>query len=158
MGETGRMFIGEVAQRTGVGIEALRFYEREGLIRPSGRLPSGYRVYDARDLEAVRFIKRAQNLGFSLQDIRELLVVRSQEENCAHVRDLLSTKLESVERKLKELRGIRSELGRALRQCEMQLRQRHSRAECPVLVRLETENRSGTPRKPRDVSRRTEGG
>ncbi|MBI4482887.1 MAG: heavy metal-responsive transcriptional regulator, partial [Acidobacteria bacterium] len=142
MGETERMFIGEVARQTGVGIEALRFYEREGLIRPSGRLPSGYRIYGRGDVEAVRFIKRAQSLGFSLREIRELLVLRSQVENCSHVRDLLKKKLEAVEEKLKELKGIRSELGRALVQCERQLRRLHSRAECPVLVGIEIENPS----------------
>ena len=68
------MMIGELSKKSETGIETIRYYEREGLIAPASRKPSGYRNYDPSDaLSRLRFIKRAKELGFSLKEIRELL-------------------------------------------------------------------------------------
>ena len=71
------MSIGKVAHRVAVGVETLRFYEREGLLEKPTRLNSGYRAYPAATVNRVRFIKRAKELGFSLKEIKELLALRA---------------------------------------------------------------------------------
>ncbi len=132
-------FIGEVARQTGLSIHTLRFYEAQRLLPEASRTESGYRVYSPEDVEELHFIKRAQELGFSLKEIRELLLLRSRKtEACSHVKALLEEKLVSVRAKRQELEKIEGELKRNLAACERRLRHRHtSRVEsCPVLVRL----------------------
>lgn len=113
---TGRVLkIGEVARETGVGVETLRFYERRGLLGRPARTQSGYRVYDASVVEQVNFIKRAQSIGFSLDEIAEILVESADGRlPCREVREMARRKLVELDERLKEMRRYRSELARTL--------------------------------------------
>ena len=103
--------IGQVAQRAGVGVETVRFYEREGLLEEPPRRASGYRQYSEQVVNRIHFIKRAQRLGFSLKEISELLLLRVDDQtSCDQVRQRTEAKLAEVERKLVELQRMRQAL------------------------------------------------
>jgi DNA-binding transcriptional MerR regulator len=103
--------IGEVSKRSGVGVEALRFYEKSGLLERPSRTYSGYRVYDAEVLERLAFIKRAQALGFSLDEIRRIVDdARRGESPCDEVREIVRRRLAEVDERLRELKRFRGEL------------------------------------------------
>jgi len=132
------LHIGKVAQETGLGIHAIRFYEREGLLREPARSDSGYRLFDEEAVNDLKFIGKAQDLGFTLSEIRELLVLRRTTRGCSHVRDLLNRKLDAVRSKIAELAKLEVELSSALMKCNRDLRRTHDRVEkaCPVLAEL----------------------
>jgi DNA-binding transcriptional MerR regulator len=141
--KAGKMQIGRVAQNTGLSIDTIRFYEKQGLVHAPHRSSGGYRIYDERDVERFRFIGRAQNLGFSLQEIRELLVIESNEgDGCSHVHDLVAVKIGQVKQKIAELKRIESRLTKAQKQCGAAL-MKSCNAECPVLKELESGARKG---------------
>ena len=103
--------IGQVARRAGVGVETVRFYEREGLLEEPPRRASGYRLYSEQVVTRLHFIKRAQKLGFSLKEISELLLLRvDAQTSCDEVRQRTEAKLAEVERKLVELQRMRQAL------------------------------------------------
>jgi len=105
------MTIGNLAKRAGVRPSAVRYYEARGLIQPSSRLPNGYRVYDDDDLANLRFLRRAQGFGITLEEMKQLLeIVRHGQQPCGQVRELASRHLAEVETKLRELQGLRKEL------------------------------------------------
>lgn len=134
-----RLHIGEVAKETGLGIHAIRFYERQGLLRGSARSEGGYRLFDEDSVRDLKFIRRAQTLGFSLSEIHELLVLRrTTSQGCSHVRELLSQKLTAVREKIEELDGMKNELKSALRKCDQDLKRAGNGTEraCPVLQEL----------------------
>lgn len=111
--------IGEVASRSGIGIEALRFYERSGLLGRPGRTQSGYRVYDEAVLQRLDFIKRAQVLGFSLDEIKRIIADNQAGRSpCLEVREIVRRRLEKLDERMKEMRRFRKELGAALTQWE----------------------------------------
>jgi len=99
--------IGEVAKRSGVGIEALRFYERSGLLGPPARTQSGYRMYEPEVLERLDFIKRAQVLGFSLDEIRQIITEKEGGQSpCEAVRDIVRQRLGELDEHMKEMRRV----------------------------------------------------
>src|SRR5258708_34301090 len=103
--------IGQVARRAGVGIETVRFYEREGLLEEPLRRPSGYRQYSEQVVQRIHFIKRAQQLGFSLKEIAELLLLRvDAQTSCEEVQQSTEAKIAEVEGKLIELQRMRQAL------------------------------------------------
>lgn len=103
--------IGEVSKRSGVGIEALRFYERGGLLDSPSRTFSGYRVYGEEVLERLEFIKRAQALGFSLDEIRQIVDdARKGQSPCDEVREIVRRRMEELDERLRELHRYRKEL------------------------------------------------
>jgi DNA-binding transcriptional MerR regulator len=107
----GMLKIGEVSKRSGVGIEALRFYEKGGLIDRPSRTPSGYRVYGEEVLKRLAFIKRAQALGFSLDEIRQIVDdARKGESPCDEVREIVRRRMEELDERLRELHRYRKEL------------------------------------------------
>lgn len=115
----GRLKIGEVARQSGIGIEALRFYERGGLLGRPGRTQSGYRVYDAGVLQRLDFIKRAQVLGFSLAEIKRIIADKQAGRSpCREVREIVRHRLEELDDRVKEMRRYRRKLGVALSQWE----------------------------------------
>jgi DNA-binding transcriptional MerR regulator len=127
--------IGQVARETGLTVDAIRFYEKQRLLKPAPRTEGGFRLFSGQDLQHIQFIRGAQELGFSLSEIRELLVLKGEQvEACTHVRDMLTAKLDSVRQKIIELRKLESQLAADLKQCERRL---HTRGEnhnaCPVL-------------------------
>ena len=103
--------IGEVSQASGIGIEALRFYERSGILGKPARTASGYRVYDQSVLERLAFVKKAQTLGFSLDEIRRIIAEsKAGESPCAEVREIVRRRLSELDRHLRDLRRYRQEL------------------------------------------------
>ena len=115
----GTLKIGEVAKLSGVGIEALRFYEKNGLLDRPGRTYSGYRMYDLSVLERLSFIKKAQLLGFTLDEIRELIDHKRHGENpCEHVRTKVKTRLTDLSERIEQMIQYRDELAEALEEWE----------------------------------------
>lgn len=107
--------IGEVSKLSGIGIEALRFYERSGLLGHPARTMSGYRLYDEGVLERLAFIKRAQVLGFSLEEIKQIIAEKQAGQSpCAEVREIVRGRLQELDERMKEMRRYRKELGAAL--------------------------------------------
>ena len=99
--------IGRVAERTGVGVQTVRFYEKQGLLRAPARSSSGYREYDPSVLARLGFIRRAQELGFTLKEIRELLALQENENaDCADVRRAAVSKLGDVQQRMADLKRM----------------------------------------------------
>jgi len=113
------MTISHAARRAGVGVETIRFYERRGLIRqPARPRGSGYRCYDDEVVERIRFIRQAQELGFSLREIAELLALQADPAaDCGDVRAQALTKREEVDRKFAQLQQIRAALDALIATC-----------------------------------------
>ena len=127
--------IGEVARRTGLTVDAIRFYEKSGLLSRPMRTQGGFRLYQEREIADLEFIRKAQQLGFSLNEIRELFSIqRHPHEVCSHVRGLIAQKLGVIRAKMAELQGMEMELAAALRQCRTALRKPSGHQDsCPVL-------------------------
>ena len=126
------MQIGIVAKKVGLSIDAIRFYERNALLRRAPRTEGGFRRYGEDDLETLGFIRRVQGLGFKLDEIRSLVTLRgSRLQPCAPVRRRLQEKLADVQRKLADLQKLEGELRLALRSCDKELRK--NPAHCPIL-------------------------
>lgn len=133
--------IGQVARRAGVGIETVRFYEREGLIDAPGRGTSGYRQYGEDVIRRLRFIQQAKSLGFSLKEIRDLLALRvSTGTSCAVVRERTLTKIAEVEEKIEALQQIRNALRELTSACSGQ----GPTSACPILEAMEPSEKSGS--------------
>lgn len=110
------MRIGQLAERLGLNPRTIRFYESIGVLPEAVRTPSGYREYDEADLERLRFIKLAQSLGLSLDDIREILALRDRgEAPCPYVRRVIEKQAAVVEQRIRELQRMKSDLGRLRR-------------------------------------------
>jgi len=126
------MHIGRVAKETGLTVDAIRFYERNSLLRRAPRTEGGFRQYGEDDLRTLAFIRRVQGLGFKLSEIRSLLDLRgSRLQPCARVRRRLQGKLADVRRKLADLRKLERELRIALHSCDKELRKQTTH--CPIL-------------------------
>lgn len=103
------MKIGQVAQVTGLNIRTIRFYEEHGVLPPHPRTESGYRIFDAGDLERLDFIKKAKRLGLSLLEIKDILAITDQgQATCTHVRQLLTAKVDELNRAMRELAEFRT--------------------------------------------------
>ena len=124
--------IGEVAARGGVSVDTVRFYERLKLLPRARRTSGNFRVFGPDSVERVQFIKQAQELGFSLDEIKGVLATGGAEE-CQRVHDLLSEKLQELDRRLTSMKKFRRVLARHLAQCERELREHGKGACCPVV-------------------------
>lgn len=128
------MTIGTVAEAAGVNVPTVRYYERRGIIPEPPRTPSGYRQYDETVVDRIRFIRRAQDLGFALEEIEDLLGLRVDDPaSCGRVEAATRSKLTSVETKIRELERLRTILSRLVRACA----EREKTSACPVLGMLE---------------------
>lgn len=129
------MRIGELAQVCEVSRDTLRFYERERLLPRPSRTPSGYRVYRPADAARVRFVRRAQAMGLALDDIRELLELKSLKtpDQCRRVASRLKTRVAAVEEKIADLQAFRQELLKGLKRCESAIERNEC---CPIVVEL----------------------
>ncbi len=126
------MQIGVVAKKIGLSVDAIRFYERNGLLPRPPRTEGGFRRYGETDVETLAFVRRVQGLGFKLSEIRGLLRLRGNRlQPCAPVQRRLREKLADVQRKLTDLHKLERELRLALRSCNREMRKR--RAHCPIL-------------------------
>jgi DNA-binding transcriptional MerR regulator len=113
--ERSQLKIGDVSRLSGIGIEALRFYEKSGLLDKPSRTYSGYRVYRPEVLDRLDFIKRAQSLGFSLGEIKRIIEdARRGESPCDEVREIVGRRLEELYERMREMRRYRRELAETL--------------------------------------------
>ena len=127
------MRISKAAEQAGVNIQTLRYYERRGLLPRPPRRQSGYRDFSAEAVRVVRFIKRAQALGFSLTEIEDLLRLRRDRvTNRRKVRVLAGKRLDQVDAKIVQLQRMRSALSHLLETCE-----HGPRPECPIIEALD---------------------
>ena len=110
--------IGQLAKTAGVPTSTVRYYEREGILRPAGRSGSNYRLYAQEDVERLRFIRAAQSTGFTLRDVTELL----RPAPCGKVQGLIEHRLETVADRMRELRHVQRVLRRSLEECHAHAR------------------------------------
>lgn len=129
----------QVADAAGVNVETLRYYERRGILRPPRRDRSGYRQYGQDAVDVVRFIKRAQGLGFTLEEVEELLALRRPRAGrCAAVHKAATTKIEQIDAKLRTLNAMRAALVQLTAACTDDA----AVLACPLLEALDQEPRS----------------
>jgi MerR family mercuric resistance operon transcriptional regulator len=129
--------IGEVAERGGVNLQTIRYYEREGLLPEPPRLESGYRIFPESTVRRVRFIKRAQELGFSLTEIRDLLALRlDSKTSSSQVRALANAKMAEIDSKIRSLQAMKIALSRLTVQCSGCA----PASECPILEAIDSED------------------
>jgi Hg(II)-responsive transcriptional regulator len=128
------MRTGEVAAEAGVNIQTLRYYERRGILPRPKRTLSGYRSYAPDAVALIRFIKRAQELGFTLTEIEDLLRLRSDNRaSCARVKIAAQAKLDDIDAKIDSLTAMKGALHQLLTSCARNERQR----QCPLLESLD---------------------
>ncbi len=113
------MRIGELSKNTGFKVETLRYYEKQGLLEPVSRTESGYREYDNESLKQLRFIKQAKYVGFSLNEISELLTLRVERDqhSCGDVKTIAEQKIEQIDNKINELDKMRKALHKITDAC-----------------------------------------
>lgn len=127
--------ISELAKRSQVNLQTIRYYEREGLLPKPRRLPSGYRIFSSEDVRRVRFIKQAQELGFSLKEIKELLALRVHPgTTSAEVRQRTASKIADIDEKLLTLTAMKKALVRLTAACSGQ----GALSDCPILESLDS--------------------
>src|SRR6266705_1709609 len=123
--ESATMQIGEVAERTALTVDAIRFYEKRNLLPKAVRSTGRFRLYTEDAIERIRFIWQMQGQGFSLREIGELIELRAHRvDACEAVRELLKARLGDVRAKLRELRQLESELQADLHKCNRELNHR----------------------------------
>lgn len=128
--------VGEVAKQAGVNLQTMRYYERRGLVPKPPRTGSNYRAYPPDTWLRVRFIQRAQHLGFTLAQIEELLSLRAvPQAQCADVRDRAQAKVRDIDEKLRTLQAMRKAFKKLIGQCSGEA----PATECPILEALESE-------------------
>ena len=128
--------IGKVAALSNTSTDTLRFYEREGLLVPTSKTPGGYRLYGADAAQRIRFIKHAQQCGFALAEIREMLELRTQDSACCNdVRKLTIEKKLQVEYKIRALQTMSRALDALIATCTNEDRPVD---ECPILSALDS--------------------
>lgn len=133
------MWIGRTAKAAGVNAQTLRYYERRGLIPRPARRGSGYREYSDDAVHVVRFIKRAQDLGFSLDEIEQLIALRGVRRAERHrVRALAQRKIEEIDRKTAQLRSMRQALEALVESCH-----HGGSAACPIIEALADPDEGG---------------
>lgn len=127
--------VGKLALNAAVNVETVRFYEKKGLMPKPVRKDSGYRVYSEQDVARLLFIRRAKELGFSLREIRELLLFRvDSKPACRSVQNLAGTKIRDIEKRIVDLQRIKKRLEQLKKMCESGSR---SKSSCPILDALE---------------------
>ena len=126
--------IGQLAKRAEVGVETVRFYERKALLAEPDRRPSGYRQYGEEVVHRLRFIKRAKELGFTLNEIKELLSLRiDPSTTCADVKNQAEEKIGDIQAKIRTLQRMKKALVKVTKACSG----RGGTSECPILEALD---------------------
>lgn len=129
--------VGEVAKQAGVNLQTVRYYERRGLLPRPPRTGSNYRAYPEDAVRRVQFIKRAQELGFTLQEINELLSLRAAPQTrCADVRRRAQTKLRDIDDRVRTLQAMRKALTKLIGECSG----KGPVTQCPILEALDSED------------------
>jgi len=127
------MKIGELSRQTGLSIDTIRYYEQRGLIPAAARSASGYRHYTTGDVSRLTFIVQSKELGFTLEEISQLLAIRADNRNCAEVRAVAEAKAGEIELRIRKLSRMRQILLTLAEQCE----QASDVDPCPILKSLE---------------------
>lgn len=128
------MTISRLATEAGVTVPTLRYYERRGLLKTPSRRASGYRDYPTEAVHAVRFIRQAQSLGFTLADIRQLLhLAAGGQRSCRTVRELANARINDMQQKIRMLEAMRASLARLVKTCNRP----RSERECPLLEAID---------------------
>ncbi len=131
--------VGEVAKQTGVNLQTMHYYERRGLLPKPPRTDSNYRVYTEDAVRRVRFVKRAQGLGFTLKEIKELLSLRAAPRTrCAEVRKRAEAKIQDIDLKIRTLQAMRKALSKLIAECSGT----GPVTQCPILEVLDSEEGS----------------
>jgi len=125
--------IGDVADAAGVGIETIRYYERRGLVPQPGKAAGAYRRYGAGHVDRIRFIKRAQALGFSLDEVESLLELEDGTDRRS-IRRIATARREETRRRIADLRRIEGVLAHLLHECEAHAKAHH----CPIIAAITT--------------------
>jgi DNA-binding transcriptional MerR regulator len=131
------MQIGQISKQTGISIDTIRFYERSGLLAAPARSDGGFRLYSSAHLSTLQFIRNLQVLGFSLNEIREFLSLRTNDlRACSAVQKMLNHKLRDIHAKRIALARLEAELKRALTKCSSELKRPRGKknGRCPVLT------------------------
>ena len=127
------MRTGELAARAGVNVQTLRYYERRGLLARPARSPAGYRSYPDEAVAVVRFVKRSQELGFTLDEVAELLrLAYGGPDDCDAARALAESRVAELERRIADLQRMRGSLAELIATCELP----RNRRSCPILTSL----------------------
>lgn len=127
--------IGEISKRAGVTIDAIRYYEKRKLIHNVSRTSGGFRLFKLHTVERIKFIKQAQEFGFSLEEIKGLLGSGSDDE-CQKVRNLLEQKISEVDEQIQKMKIFRKTLSSHLKACEEELSQNGKNASCPTFFEI----------------------
>ena len=128
-----RMTIGQVARQTGVSVETIRYYEKEGLINEPERSPSGYRQYQEETIKRVLFIQRAKEVGFTLKEISDLLLIQSKPDaRCGDLLNKATLKVAQIEEKIHELQRMKQSLQQLTEECMSD----SGLEDCPILDAL----------------------
>ena len=136
-----QLTIGELAKRGGVNLETVRYYERRGLLPKPPRSSANYRLYPSDTVRRIRFIKQAQELGFTLKEINELLVLRlAPGSTQAKVRERAAAKVADIEEKISQLRSMKRALERLTATCCGD----GAASECPILESLSSERKKSS--------------
>ena len=129
--------IGKLSETTGISIDTIRYYEHIGLLKEAQRKDSGFRLFNKNDIKRLNFIRKAKGLGFSLKEIKELLILRvDKETTCDDVRESAQIKLKAIKKKIHELNQIKVALAKLINQCETAV----PTNDCPIIEALDGEN------------------
>ncbi len=142
--------IGKAAKLAGVSVDTIRFYQKLGLIDGGSRSAGGYRLFSEGQIHNLKFVRHAQELGFSLNEVKELLALRQKPHACSEVQSMLKHKLADVREKIEILTRLEVELSGALRGCNRELRAKREVKHddcCPLLSRLDRSNHERGKRK-----------
>ncbi len=129
--------IKEVAAHSGVSVDTVRYYERLKLLPRAARSSGGFRIFPAETVERIRFVKQAQEMGFSLDEVRQLFSTDGGANQCRAVRELLVGKLSDLENKINRMRNFKKVLNRHLAECDRELKAHGDESACPVRVTIE---------------------
>lgn len=139
------LLIGDVAERTGLSAPTIRYYESIGLVAAPPRSTSGYRRYTDTTVQELRFIKKAQGLGFSLDEIGEILKLsRAGDTPCSHVLDLSRRHLRAIDDRIQQLTNFRDQLAGEIRKWDGE-REPTCRGLCQIIVNAEDRSSNGSP-------------
>ncbi len=135
--------IGELAKRTNISVEALRYYEKEQLLRPKSRSQSGYRLYSKEDVTRLNFVLHAKKVGFSLREIKELLALRlnKDQHTCEEVKTYTGIKIKEVEQKINDLKSMHNALNNLYQAC---CGGNESATQCTILTSLDEQHFSSS--------------
>jgi MerR family transcriptional regulator, copper efflux regulator len=134
--------IGQVAREAGIGVETVRFYEREGLLQKPTRRQSGYRQFDLEAIDRLRFIKQAQRLGFTLREVRELLALKlDPNAKRSDIRERAVAKVADIDKRIAELKRMKRALAPLIAACDG----RGALAGCPILGAIDAKCQKRPP-------------